>query len=81
MSEKKDEKKERKVKIVYYDDGSTVADMQGTRKDKTPRQKVPFRERARTFFTVMKKMVIPMLITLAALTLVYIIMLAAAGKL
>ena len=42
MSEKKDEKKERKVKIVYYDDGSTVADMQGTRKDKTPRQKVPF---------------------------------------
>ena len=81
MSEKKDENKERKVKIVYYDDGSTVADMQGTRKDKTPRQKVPFRERARTFFTVMKKMVIPMLITLAALTLVYIIMLAAAGKL
>ncbi len=72
---------EKKVKVVYYDDGSTVADMSGTRKEKTPRQKVPFKERARTFFTVMRKMVVPMLVTLAALTIVYIIMLAAAGKL
>ena len=76
-----EQQKEKKVKVIYYDDGSTVADMSGTRKEKTPRQKATFKEQARTFFTVMKKMVIPMLATLAALTLVYIIILAAAGKL
>lgn len=81
MAERKDGEKDKKVKVIYYDDGSTVADMSGTKKEQTPRQKVPFRERAHTFFTVMKKMVVPMLLTLAALTLVYIIMLAAAGKL
>ena len=92
MSEKKDrkgapsepedgKKREKKVKVVYYDDGSTVADMSGTRKEKTPRQKATFKEQARTFITVMKKMVLPMLATLAALTIVYIIILAAAGRL
>ena len=73
--------KEKKVKVIYYDDGSTVADMSGTRKQKTPRQRATFKEQARTFLAVMKKMVIPMLATLAALTIVYIIILAAAGKL
>ena len=86
MSKKKKEKpsqepKEKKVKVIYYDDGSTVADMSGTRKEKTPRQKATFKEQAHTFFTVMKKMVLPMLATLAALTIVYIIILAAAGRL
>ena len=85
MSKKKKEQssqepKEKKVKVIYYDDGSTVADMSGTRKEKTPRQKATFKEQAHTFFTVMKKMVIPMLATLAALTIVYIIILAAAGR-
>ncbi len=73
--------REKKVKIVYYDDGSTIADMSGTRRPKTPREKTPFKERARTFFTVMKKMVIPMIATLAALTIIYILILAAAGRL
>ncbi len=73
-------KKEKKVKVIYYDDNSTVADMSGTRK-RTPQQKAEFKERMHTFFGVMKKMVLPMLITLAALTLVYILILLAAGKL
>ncbi len=73
--------KEKKVKVIYYDDGSTVADMSGTKREKTPRQKATFKEQARTFLAVMKKMVIPMLATLAALTVIYIIILAAAGKL
>ena len=90
MSKKKEQLKEqtaeekpreKKVKVIYYDDGSTVADMSGTRKEKTPRQKATFKEQAHTFFTVMKKMVLPMLATLAALTIVYIIILAAAGRL
>jgi len=71
--------KERKVKIVYYDDNSTVADMSGTRKNVPPRQKSTFREKSRTFFAVMKKMVVPMLCTLAAFTLLYLILLWIAG--
>lgn len=73
--------KERKVKVVYYDDGSTIADMSGTSKNKTPRVKSTAKEKARTFFAVMKKMVLPMLCTLAAFTILYIILLAITGRL
>ena len=77
MSDKKQEQpsekpKEKKVKVIYYDDGSTVVDMSGTRRKGQP-TKATRRERMRTFFAVMKKMVIPMLITLAVLTLIYIV--------
>lgn len=80
-TEPQEEQKERKVKVVYYDDGSTVADMSGTRKERTPRVKSTAREKARTFFTVMKKMVLPMICTLAALTVLYIVLLAITGQL
>lgn len=75
--------KERKVKIIYYDDGSTVADMSGTRRhqNQPDRPKATFREKARTFFAVMKKMVLPMLCTLAAFTLLYLFFLAVTGNL
>ena len=75
--------KERKVKVVYYDDGSTVVDMSVTHKGgKRPeKQKSNFREKARTYFAVMKKMVVPMLCTLAGFTLVYILLLAITGNL
>lgn len=75
------EKKERKVKVVYYDDGSTVVDMSGTRKGRIKPQKATAREKARTFFAVMKKMVLPLLCTLAAFTLLYIFLLAVTGNL
>lgn len=69
--------KKRQVKVVYYDDNSTVADMSGTRKDahRPPRKKSTFKEKCHTYFSVMKKMVIPMLCTLAAFTLIYLILL------
>ncbi len=81
--EQPQEQPKRQVKVVYYDDGSTIADMSGTRKhsDLPPRQKSTAKEKMRTFFTVMKKMVIPMFITLIAFIVVYIIFLALAGKL
>ena len=72
--------RKKEQKIVYIDDGSTVADMSGTRKQKTPRQKATFKEQAHTFFTVMKKMVVPMLITLLVLTIMYIGFLWATGN-
>ncbi len=81
--ENSQEQTKREVKVVYYDDNSTVADMSGTRKGgyQPPRVKSTAREKMRTFFTVMKKMVVPMLITLAVLTILYILILAAAGRL
>ena len=78
---KEAEQKEKKVKIVYYDDGSTVVDMSGTRKKgRADRPKSTAREKARTFFAVMKKMVVPMLCTLAAFTLIYILLLWITGN-
>lgn len=74
-------KKKGKTKIIYYDDNSTIVDMSGTRKDShlPPRKKSTFKEKTSTFFSVMKQMVIPMLCTLAAFTLVYLILLWITG--
>ena len=75
--------KERKVKVIYYDDGSTIADMSAMYKygKKPERRRSTFREKMRTFFGAMKKMVIPLLCTLAAFLLIYIFLLAVTGKL
>ena len=78
-TDKKAEKKERKVKVVYYDDGSTVADMSRTRRE--GKQKSTFREKMQTFFAVMKKMVLPMLCTIAAFGLIYLFLLFFTGRL
>ncbi len=75
--------KKKEQKIIYIDDGSTVADMSGTfrggRKDARPRS--TFKEKARTYFSVVKKMILPLLVTLIAFTVVIILFLFAAGKL
>lgn len=83
LNESEQPKKERKVKVIYYDDGSTIADMSATYKygKKPDRQKSSFRAKMQTFFGVMKKMVLPMLCTLAAFLLIYIFLLAVTGKL
>ncbi len=74
------EKKEKKQKIVYIDDGSTVADMSGTfKKKRPPRQKSTAKEKMRTYFSVVKKMILPMLCTLLAFTLVYFLFVAIVG--
>ena len=79
-SEDGSEKKQKKQKIVYIDDGSTVSDMSGTfKKGRTPQTRASFKEQARTFFTAMKKMILPLLVTLIVLTAVYFIILAIAG--
>ncbi len=66
-------------KIIYIDDGSTVADMSGTHGKGGPRPRSTFREKARTYFSVVKKMIVPLLCTLIAFTLVYILFMFAAG--
>ncbi len=67
-------------KIVYIDDGSQIADMSATRRHgNAPRQKSTAREKIRTYFAVVKRMLIPMFCTLAAFALVYVILLALTG--
>ena len=74
--------KQKKEKIIYIDDNSTVADMSNTRREKQGQKKQStFREKARTYFTVVKKMIFPMLVTLLALTIAYLVVLAVAGRL
>ncbi len=73
----KDKDKEKKEqKIVYIDDGSTIADMSGTfRGGKKPdRPRSTFRERWQTYISVVKKMILPMLITLLAFTAAFILL-------
>ena len=74
--------KQKKEKIIYIDDNSTVADMSNTRREKKGQKKQStFREKARTYVTVVKKMIFPMLVTLLALTIAYLVVLAVAGRL
>lgn len=68
-------------KIVYIDDGSQIADMSATRRHgNTRRQKSTAREKIRTYFSVVKRMLIPMFCTLFALALVLVILLAVTGN-
>ena len=75
------EPRKKEEKIIYIDDGSTIADMSGTHKGKAPRQKSTAREKARTYFTVVKKMILPLICTLLAFSVVFVVLLAITGKL
>ena len=78
----KKKKKTPKEKVVYYDDGSTIADMSNVRapgerrKDnKNPPPRSTAKEKWHTYWSTVKKMVGPMLIVLAAMTVVFLIIL------
>ena len=66
--------KKKKVKVIYYDDGSTVADMSGTYRGGK-------KEKWQTYFAVMKKMILPLICTLTAFTLIYLFLLMITGHL
>lgn len=71
MSKKKNKKQNGdKDKIVYIDDNSTIADMSGTKKrySSEPKKQSTAKEKVRTYFAVVKRMIIPMLVTLVAFT-------------
>lgn len=76
------EKPKKEQKIVYIDDGSTVADMSGTfKKGREPKQRSTWREKMRTYFAVVRKLLPYMFCTLIAFVLVFIILLAATNRL
>ena len=83
MSEKKKKDKKKKEKIVYVDDGRTIADMSGTSRggvflppsQSGKRQKrLQFKEVFKTYLSAVKMMFVPMLIVLGAITLVYLLL-------
>ena len=77
----KKEKKQKKQKIRYVDDGSTVVDMQPLedasrrpgQKPRDPGVKGTLREQARTYFAAVRLMLVPMLITLGIIFLSFLI--------
>ncbi|MBQ8415701.1 MAG: hypothetical protein IJX13_02200 [Clostridia bacterium] len=78
---KENEKKQKKEKIVYVDDGSTVVDMSALGTDrKAPRNtmyssakktKARWREILGTYLESMRMMLIPMLIVMGLITVVF----------
>lgn len=75
------EKKQKKEKIRYVDDGSTVVDMQPLedsrrRPGQKPREKGAkgtIREQLRTYFAAVKLMFLPMMVTLGIIFFAFLI--------
>ena len=71
-------KKDKKSKPIYIDDGSTVADMSGVRRGGTPgssssRPRATFKEQFRTYTDAVKMMFLPMLAVLGIIALAFLI--------
>lgn len=75
--------KKKKEKIIYVDDGSTVADMSGVdgkKKASNSRQKKAnssyrggFRDQFKTFTDAQRAMLMPMLVTLAIIAIAFLL--------
>ena len=83
-SEKKNKKakKEKREKVVYIDDGSTVADMtprDENGKKRQPRERsyaphAPLRDQLRTFTDAQRMMLLPMCVMLGIIALAFLIL-------
>ena len=76
MSEK--EKKKKKEKVTYIDDGRTIADMSGVgfggyASDKN-RPKSSARDKWRTYWEAVKMMFVPMLVTLGIICVAFLLL-------
>ncbi len=72
--------KKKEQKIIYIDDGSTIADMSGTRKGAPPRKKSTMKEKWHTYITTVKHMILPLLVTLLAMTMVFVLLMLLTGQ-
>ena len=74
---KNKKKKSEKSKVIYIDDGSTIADMSAIGGSR-PRRRSTFKEQFKTYIDTVKLMFVPMLIVLgiiaASFLLLYIIL-------
>lgn len=81
-------KKEKKEKITYVDDGSTIADMSSTGRpnailggvdrksasDSLGRRRATLREQWNTYIAAVKMMVLPMLVVMGIITVAFLVM-------
>ena len=72
-------KKEKKEKIRYYDDGSTIADMSGVKDRRLPggdplRPRATMKEQWDTYWNAVKMMFGPMCVVLVILGIAYMIL-------
>ena len=86
----KNKNKNKKEKVVYYDDGSTLSDMSEVggiygrkigrssgseqREKRYYRPRSSFSDKAKTYFEAVKLMIKPMLIVLIAISVVFLIL-------
>ena len=64
--------KKKKKKVTYIDDGSTICDMSALGGGKSAGLRSgTAKERFTTYIKAVKQMIIPMLITMAAITLIF----------
>lgn len=68
-----DLKNKKKKKVKYIDDGRTIADMSalGGQSKLPPLQRSSLKEQAKTYFTTVKLMLIPMFIVMAAICVIF----------
>ena len=65
-------KKKRKPKTVYYDDGRSIADMSAIRgKEPAGAVRSGWREKWRTYFQSVKMMLLPMLVVLGLVCIAF----------
>ena len=69
------EKKNKKKKTEYYDDGRTLADMSSISGSvgSGGRPRSSFKEQMNTYFTTVKQMFLPMLAFMGGITVVFLI--------
>jgi hypothetical protein len=79
-------KKNKKDKIVYYDDGSTISDMssvnkKGQKQDPPmPRRQSTASEKWRTYWHAVKMMIVPMCLALAVIGVLYLLIMLMSGN-
>ena len=70
------DKKDKKPKVKYIDDGRTLADMSGLRgvDKRYTGPKGGFKDHARTYWNTVKLMFVPMMVTIGIISLAFFIM-------
>ena len=68
------DKKNKKEKVKYIDDGRTIVDMSalgGGCRNLPPLQRASLKEQAKTYFTTVKMMLVPMFIVMGAICIIF----------
>ena len=81
MKNSKEKGKKKKEKVVYVDDGSTIADMSAIggrssekkRADRNQQYRAPLKDQFKTFTDAQRAMLLPMLVTLGIIALAFLI--------